>query len=91
MHGPWVVMLHREGTMMGSAFVLITTEIDSQEEVLQALRNTGNVKDAYAVSGVYSIIARLEAESMVELKSIVSKNIRSLPGVRSTLTMVVTS
>lgn len=76
---------------MGNAFVLITTEIDSQEEVLQTLRDTRGVKDAYAVSGVYSIIARLEAESMVELKNIVSTNIRSLSSVRSTLTMVVTS
>ncbi len=74
-----------------SAYVLITTEIDRQEEVLQALRGNGSVKEAYAVSGVYSIIAILEAESMVELKNIVSTNIRSLPGVRSTLTMVVTS
>ena len=76
---------------MGSAFVLITTEIDSQKEVLQALRDTRGVKDAYAVSGAYSIIARLEAESMVEFQNIVSTGIRSLPGVRSTLTMVVTS
>jgi len=77
--------------MMGRAYVLITTEIDRQEEVLQALRDSGSVNDAYAVSGVYSIIAKLEAESMVELKNIVSTNIWGLPGVRSTLTMVVTS
>ena len=77
--------------MMENAYVLITMEIDRHEEALQVLRDNGSIKEAYAVSGVYSIIAILEAESMVELKNIVSTNIRSLPGVRSTLTMVVTS
>lgn len=77
--------------MVENAYVLITTEIDRQEEVLQALQDFGSVKEAYAVSGVYNIIAILEAESLVELKNIVSTDIRGLPGVRSTLTMVVTS
>ena len=77
--------------MMGDAFVLVTTEIDSQEEVLRALRDNGDIKEAYTVSSVYSIVAMLEAESMVDLKKVVSTGIRSLPGVRSTLTMVVTS
>ena len=77
--------------MMENAYVLITTEIDRHEEALQALRDNGSIKEAYAVSGMYSIIAILEAESMVELKNIVSTDIRGLPGVKSTLTMVVTS
>ncbi|MBA7622337.1 hypothetical protein ES703_29713 [subsurface metagenome] len=78
--------------MMENAYVLITTEmIDRHEEALQALRDNGSIKEAYAVSGVYSIIAILEAESMVELKNTVSTDIRGLPGVKSTLTMVVTS
>jgi len=77
--------------MMENAYVLITTENDKQEEVLQALQDKGSVKEAYAVSSVYNIIAILEADSMVELKNIVSTDIRGLPGVKSTLTMVVTS
>ncbi len=77
--------------MMEIAYVLVTTEIDRHEDVLHALRDNGNIKEAYAVSGVYSIIAILEAESMVELKNIVSTDIRGLPGVKTTLTMVVTS
>jgi len=77
--------------MMENAYVLVTTEIDRHEEVLQALQDNGSIKEAYAVSGVYNIIAILEAESMVELKNTVSTDIRDLPGVKSTLTMVVTS
>ena len=74
---------------MPVAFVLINAEIGSESEVLQALKKVSNVKEAYAVYGVYDIIAKVEAETMDKLKDIVTWNIRRLDKVRSTLTMIV--
>lgn len=53
---------------MPTAFVLINTEIGSEEEVATELRKLENVKDAFVVYGVYDIVARVEAESMDRLK-----------------------
>ncbi len=74
---------------MPVAFVLINAEIGAENAVLQALRNVSNVKEAYAVYGVYDIIAKVEAETMDKLKDSVTWNIRRLDKVRSTLTMIV--
>lgn len=74
---------------MPIAFVLINTEIGSEGEVLQALRDVKGVEEAYSVYGVYDIVAKVKAESMDKLKDIVTWRIRRLNKVRSTLTMIV--
>jgi len=73
------------------AFVLINTEIGCEEEILNELKKIPNVKEAYAVYGVYDIVARVEGETMDELKEVISWRIRRLDKVRSTLTMLVIS
>ena len=70
------------------AYVLINTEIGSESEVLEAVNKIKNVKEAYAVYGVYDIVAKIEAESMDKLKEIVTWKVRRLNKVRSTLTMI---
>jgi len=72
------------------AFVLINTEIGSENEVLKTLKKVSGVKEAYSVYGVYDIIAKIQAETMDKLKEMVTWHIRRLDKVRSTLTMIVT-
>jgi len=74
---------------MLAAFVLINTESGSEGEVLRSLREIEGVKEAYGVYGVYDVIAKIEANSMDELKDIVTFKIRRLNMVRTTLTMIV--
>jgi len=75
--------------MMATAFVLINTETGAEEEVLEALKNIPEVKEANSVYGVYDIIVRLEASTMEEIKNAISWGIRRLAKVRSTITMIV--
>ncbi|TET73254.1 Lrp/AsnC family transcriptional regulator [Candidatus Bathyarchaeota archaeon] len=74
---------------MATAFVLINVEIGSEDEVLRGLKPISEVKEAHLVYGVYDIIARIETETMQELKDAVSWKIRRVDKVRSTLTMIV--
>ena len=74
---------------MSTAFVLVNAEIGAEEEVLQLLKKIEGVKEAYMVYGVYDIIAKIQADSMDQLKEIVTWHIRRLNKVRSTLTMIV--
>ena len=73
---------------MENAFVLVNTEIESEEEVLNALEKILEVKEAYQLYGVYDIIIRVESDAMLSLKDAISR-IRRIEGVRSLLTMVV--
>ena len=74
---------------MPLAFVLINTEPDHTESVLQALRKSDAVKEAYIVYGVYDIVAKAEADTMVNLNEIVTWHMRRLDNIRSTITITV--
>jgi len=73
-----------------AAFIVINAEMGSEEEVLDELKKLEGVKEAYLVYGVYDIIAKVEADSMEELKEAVTWKVRKINKVRSTLTMLVT-
>ncbi len=71
------------------AYVLINAETGCCGEVIEALRRLPEVKEAYAVQGVYDIVARIEAQTMEEIKNALSWKIRRLERVRSARTTIV--
>lgn len=74
---------------MPSAFVLINVESGSEDEVLRELKVVGGVEEAYSSYGVYDIISKIQAGTMEQLKDMVTRYIRTLPKVRSTLTLII--
>ena len=74
---------------MPRAFVLINVESGSEEEVLDKLSEVAGVEEAYYSYGVYDIIAKVRADSMEGLKDLVSRNIRGVSKVNSTLTLII--
>ena len=74
---------------MPTAFVMINTEIGSEKEVLDEIRKIDAVKESYMVYGVYDIVAKVSADTMDNLKEIVTWNVRRLDKVRATLTMII--
>jgi len=74
---------------MPLAFVLVNAEVGSEGEVVKKLRETDNIKEAHLVYGVYDLIAKIEAETMDKLKDVIAQKVRKVPGIRSTLTLLV--
>ena len=74
---------------MATAFVLINTETGSESKVVESLRKLDVVKEAYMVYGVYDIVTKVEAESMGNLREIITHEVRKREGVHSTLTLIV--
>jgi len=73
---------------MPKAFVLINVESGSEEEVLEQIKKIGGVEEAYFSYGVYDIIAKVKAETMVKLRETVTQKMRTISKVRSTLTLI---
>jgi len=84
----WVEILLRL-KMRVKAFVLINTQIGSEEEVLKDLKSLEEVEEAYIVYGVYDIVAKVIAEDINKLRDIVTMKIRKMKKIMSTTTMVV--
>ena len=74
---------------MPLSYVLVTVELGSEEKVLKEVRDVPHVKECRRVYGTYDMIVKVEADSMDELKEVITWKIRRLPGVRSTLTTIV--
>ncbi len=73
---------------MNSAIVAITNDIGAEGKVMESMSNISAVRECYIVYGVYDVVARVQASNEEEL-NITIASIRDLPGVRSTLTLVV--
>ena len=74
---------------MPIAFVLINTELGSESEVLNTLKDVKGVVETYAVYGVYDVVAKITANTMDKLRDIITWHVRRLDKVSSTLTMLV--
>jgi DNA-binding Lrp family transcriptional regulator len=73
---------------MTMAFVMINAKLGSEDELVKELEKLDNVREVYPVYGVYDIVVKVEAETMDQLKEVISR-IRKLDKIRSTLTMTV--
>lgn len=74
---------------MASAYVLLNVDLGAEEALIGELKKIDEVKEAHRVFGVYDTVVKVEAESEEKLKEVITWNIRRLPNVRSTLTMIV--
>jgi DNA-binding Lrp family transcriptional regulator len=74
---------------MPLSYVLVNVELGSEEKVLKEVLGVHHVKECHRIYGTYDMIVKVEADSMDELKEVVTWKIRRLPGVRSTLTTIV--
>ena len=77
-----------ETQYLPQAYVLINVESGAEEEVVKQLKNIEGVAEAYFSYGVYDIISKVKADSMEKLKDMVTRRIRTLNRVRSTLTLI---
>lgn len=73
---------------MPMAYVLLNTEIGAERDVLDLLRATEGVQEAFGLFGIYDIIARVKADTMDKLVQIVTEAI-PISKVLSKLTIVI--
>ncbi len=64
---------------------------DGEGDVGGALRGIPEAKVAHNVYGLYDVITQIEAETQDELGRVLGQRIRRIEGVRSTITMRVSS
>jgi DNA-binding Lrp family transcriptional regulator len=72
---------------MVKAFVMLHVDLGCEMDVLRELRGMEGVVEAYVVDGVYDVVVVLEAESLDDLRNLISK-VRGMDNVQSTLTMI---
>ncbi len=74
---------------MNGALVLIDSKVGAESEIMDALCDMDDMKQAYLVYGLYDIAAIIKASSTGELENIVTEQIRKIAGVESTLSLII--
>jgi len=79
------------GSMLGrndiQAYVIIHSDKEEEYNILKNLSHIPEVKEADVVFGFYDIICKIETSDHKILENIITKAIRKLPHVRTTMTL----
>ncbi len=73
---------------MSRAFILVNVEPGGEEQALKQLKSINGVEESYVTYGVYDLLVRVKADTMDELKDLVTHKIRTSKQVQSTLTLI---
>ena len=73
---------------MSRAFVLLNCDMGTENTIISTISSMSGVSEAAGLSGIYDIIAKLNAESDNGISKIVTK-IRSIANIRSSMTMII--
>ena len=76
---------------MALAYLLLNSNKGQEAAVFTSLRELPEVKEISAVQGEYDFVACLQANSMEEIKKIISWKIRRLDCIAKTTTTIVVS
>ena len=73
---------------MSKAFVFLNCDLGAERAIVSEMSDISGVQQATKISGIYDIVAELNAESESGIAKIVRK-LRSIARIRSCLTMIV--
>ena len=74
--------------MPSRAFILIETQVSRSQEVAVALRRLEGVKTVDVITGIYDVIALIDAADMSAVADLVTGRVQSVRGVMRTITCV---
>ena len=74
---------------MPTAYVLVNTDPEVEEEFIETAKNTPGIVEVHSLYGIYDFIVKIQVDTVEELKSTITWKIRRLPRVKSSVTMMV--
>ncbi|MCA9813188.1 MAG: Lrp/AsnC ligand binding domain-containing protein [Nitrosarchaeum sp.] len=72
---------------MTQAFVLVTCEPNTQNDVSKKLRKITGISESKKVFGAYDCIAKTNDLPNTDIQNLVQEQIRTIDGIKSTLTL----
>ena len=67
---------------------MLNCELGAEEDLIEQLKELEQVVDVFETIGTHDIMVKLQAENFEKIREVVSLNIKKLPKVRSTATLI---
>ena len=71
--------------------VMINCESGAESRIMGEIKSIPGVKESVRTSGPYDILAIIESNTVESLKEIIENQIRKIPQIRATTTLVIAS
>jgi DNA-binding Lrp family transcriptional regulator len=72
---------------MAKAYVVMTCDLGSETSIIESLKKIEGVKEAHGILGLYDLIVHIELDSEKEIQDTITKIVRKIPKIKSTMTM----
>jgi len=72
---------------MEKAYILIGCELGAENEIVGKILRLDKIKDARVVYGDYDIVVEAETDTESQMDNLITKKIRKIGKVRSTMTL----
>jgi DNA-binding Lrp family transcriptional regulator len=73
---------------MEALYLLVETDVGALEDVARRLRTIPHVVEVHPVTGPYDLIVKIEAPHINTALEVVVKQVRKIPGIKGTETLV---
>ena len=74
---------------MNQAFIAIHCETGKENPIIRKLMEIRGISEVTGTLGLYDIIAKIEAADSRELENIITQQVRKIPNVLTTMTLMV--
>ena len=74
---------------MNQAFIAIHCETGKENPIVRKLMEIKGISEVTGTLGLYDIIAKIEAADSRELENIITQQVRKIPNVLTTMTLMV--
>lgn len=75
---------------MPTAYILINYEIGTEHETINKLNKLLGVVEVNEVNGIFDVVIKITSDNLDSLKETITRHIRTIDTIRSTMTLIVT-
>lgn len=74
---------------MPTAYILVNCTLGSEEKIIGEIAKFPDVKEVRGTYGVHDIFVKVKSENTESMNHVITNKIRKIPGITSTVTLVV--
>jgi DNA-binding Lrp family transcriptional regulator len=80
---------HRDSAIMLTAYILVNCILGSEEKIIAEISKLPDIKEVRGTYGVHDIFVKVKSDNTEEMNHTITNKIRKIPGITSTVTMLV--
>jgi DNA-binding Lrp family transcriptional regulator len=75
--------------LLPTAYILVNCTLGSEEKIIEEIAKLSDVKEVRGTYGVHDVFVKVKSENTETMNDTITNRIRKIPGITSTVTLVV--